>query len=55
LFKGIQPNNTRWITADERRLAQVRLAEDAGEADKDNKEDSYVSCLIELSVFTSKV
>ncbi|KAJ7057688.1 MFS general substrate transporter [Mycena amicta] len=30
------PNNTRWIVGDERRLAQVRLAEDAGEADQDN-------------------
>lgn len=37
-----QPNNTRWITPIERRLAQARLSEDAGEADKDNAEDSYV-------------
>ncbi|KAG2153347.1 major facilitator superfamily domain-containing protein [Suillus clintonianus] len=29
------PHNTRWLNAAERRLAQVRLAEDAGEADKD--------------------
>ncbi|KAG1740812.1 major facilitator superfamily domain-containing protein [Suillus paluster] len=29
------PHNTRWLDAAERRLAQVRLAEDAGEADKD--------------------
>jgi len=29
------PYNTRWLNAAERRLAQVRLAEDAGEADKD--------------------
>ncbi|TFK71262.1 MFS general substrate transporter [Pluteus cervinus] len=34
------PHNTRWISADERRLAQARLSEDAGEADKDNAEDS---------------
>ena len=35
-----QPYNTRWMNAAERRLAQARLAEDAGEADKDNAEDS---------------
>ncbi|PBL03644.1 MFS general substrate transporter [Armillaria gallica] len=34
------PRNTRWMSPEESRLAQVRLAEDAGEADKDNKEDS---------------
>uniref|UniRef100_A0A0W0GF94 Uncharacterized protein n=1 Tax=Moniliophthora roreri TaxID=221103 RepID=A0A0W0GF94_MONRR len=34
------PNNTQWITPFERRLAQARLADDAGEADKDNAEDS---------------
>ncbi|KAJ7643697.1 MFS general substrate transporter [Roridomyces roridus] len=34
------PNNTSWIVGDERRLAQVRLAEDAGEADQDNVEDT---------------
>jgi len=37
-----QPNNTRWLTQAERRLAQVRLAEDAGEADQDSSEASYV-------------
>jgi hypothetical protein len=37
-----QPHNTRWISPAERRLAQARLSEDAGEADKDNAEDSYV-------------
>ncbi|KAG1900982.1 major facilitator superfamily domain-containing protein [Suillus fuscotomentosus] len=30
------PHNTRWLNAAERRLGQVRLAEDAGEADKDS-------------------
>ncbi|KAG1794086.1 major facilitator superfamily domain-containing protein, partial [Suillus plorans] len=30
------PHNTRWLNAAERRLSQVRLAEDAGEADKDS-------------------
>ncbi|KAJ7643695.1 MFS general substrate transporter [Roridomyces roridus] len=34
------PNNTSWIVGNERRLAQVRLAEDAGEADQDNAEDT---------------
>uniref|UniRef100_A0A0W0FI53 MFS general substrate transporter n=2 Tax=Moniliophthora roreri TaxID=221103 RepID=A0A0W0FI53_MONRR len=34
------PNNTRWITPYERRLAQARLADDVGEADQDNAEDS---------------
>ncbi|PPQ66338.1 hypothetical protein CVT26_011169 [Gymnopilus dilepis] len=40
------PHNTRWITAFERRLAQARLSEDAGEADKDNAEDSQLAGLI---------
>ncbi|KAJ7506747.1 MFS general substrate transporter [Mycena galericulata] len=34
------PNNTRWIVGDQRRLAQARLAEDAGEADQDNLKDT---------------
>jgi MFS family permease len=34
------PNNTRWLTSAERRLAQARLAEDAGEADQDSAEAS---------------
>ncbi|KAG6328616.1 hypothetical protein ID866_10472, partial [Astraeus odoratus] len=29
------PNNTRWLTAEQRHLAEVRLAEDVGEADTD--------------------
>ncbi|KAI5119172.1 hypothetical protein M0805_008655 [Coniferiporia weirii] len=37
------PNNTRWLSPAERRLAQVRLAEDAGEADQDGSEDSMWS------------
>ncbi|SJL09618.1 related to nicotinamide mononucleotide permease [Armillaria ostoyae] len=36
------PRNTRWMSPEESRLAQARLAEDAGEADKDNKEDSVL-------------
>ncbi|KAF8218614.1 MFS general substrate transporter [Tricholoma matsutake] len=34
------PNNTRWITGADRQLAQARMSEDAGEADRDNAEDS---------------
>ena len=34
------PHNTRWLSADERRLAQIRLAEDAAEADKDKDGDT---------------
>jgi hypothetical protein len=36
------PHNTGWMSEEERRLAQARIAEDAGEADRDNKEDSCV-------------
>ncbi|KAF7364775.1 Tartrate transporter [Mycena venus] len=39
------PNNTRWIVGDERRLAQARLAEDAGEADQDNENDTPLAGL----------
>ncbi|KAH8115373.1 major facilitator superfamily domain-containing protein [Phellopilus nigrolimitatus] len=39
------PNNTRWLTHVERRLAQARLAEDTGEADEDCAEDSMWSGL----------
>jgi len=35
------PNNTRWLSKAERRLAQVRLAEDAGEADQDEGNASF--------------
>ncbi|OCB85100.1 MFS transporter [Sanghuangporus baumii] len=34
------PNNTRWISVNERQLAQARLAEDTGEADEDLAQDS---------------
>ncbi|KIP05239.1 hypothetical protein PHLGIDRAFT_25186 [Phlebiopsis gigantea 11061_1 CR5-6] len=34
------PNNTAWLSKAERRLAQVRLAEDAGEADEDTSSDT---------------
>ncbi|KAH7904471.1 major facilitator superfamily domain-containing protein, partial [Hygrophoropsis aurantiaca] len=48
MFVGLQtmwilpdfPHNTRWLNAAERRLAQVRLAEDAGEADQDAADTS---------------
>ncbi|KAK0192570.1 major facilitator superfamily domain-containing protein [Armillaria mellea] len=36
------PHNTRWISPQEQRLAQARLAEDTGEADNDNKQDSQL-------------
>ncbi|KAL5512623.1 hypothetical protein ACEPAG_3276 [Sanghuangporus baumii] len=39
------PTNTRWLSHAERYLAQVRLAEDAGEADEDLTEDSMWSGL----------
>lgn len=34
------PRNTRWMSKAQRRLAQVRLAEDAGEADEDTAGES---------------
>ncbi|KAK0469862.1 major facilitator superfamily domain-containing protein [Desarmillaria tabescens] len=34
------PHNTHWMSPGEQSLAQARIAEDAGEADKDNKEDT---------------
>ncbi|KAH7906918.1 major facilitator superfamily domain-containing protein [Hygrophoropsis aurantiaca] len=48
MFVGLQtmwilpdfPHNTRWLNAAERQLAQVRLAEDAGEADQDTANTS---------------
>ncbi|KAJ6489044.1 MFS transporter [Mycena sanguinolenta] len=36
------PRNTRWISDKESRLAQARLAEDAGEADQDTEADSTI-------------
>lgn len=44
-----QPPNTRWLTPAERRLAQVRLAEDAAEADEDRAEDTCVTALLHIS------
>ncbi|KAF9063519.1 major facilitator superfamily domain-containing protein [Rhodocollybia butyracea] len=40
------PANTRWMSPQERRLAQVRLADDAGEADQDTLGDSPLKGLI---------
>lgn len=37
------PHNTKWLSADERRLAQIRLAEDAAEADEDKYGDTCVN------------
>ncbi|KAG8221319.1 major facilitator superfamily domain-containing protein [Butyriboletus roseoflavus] len=34
------PHNTKWLSPAERHLAQVRLAEDAAEADQDSQQDS---------------
>jgi len=34
------PHNTHWLSASESRLAQMRLAEDTGEADNDTSKDS---------------
>jgi len=39
------PYNTRWIVGAERRLAQARLAEDAGESDHDNVQDTPLAGL----------
>ncbi|KAF8177051.1 MFS general substrate transporter [Mycena galopus ATCC 62051] len=39
------PRNTRWIGDKESRLAQARLAEDAGEADQDTQADSPIQGL----------
>ncbi|THH30870.1 hypothetical protein EUX98_g3336 [Antrodiella citrinella] len=41
------PHNTRWLSPAQRRLAQVRLAEDAGEADEDTAMDSAWSGLVQ--------
>ncbi|KJA23079.1 hypothetical protein HYPSUDRAFT_138255 [Hypholoma sublateritium FD-334 SS-4] len=48
IFIGLQaiwllpdyPDNTRWLSRAERRLARVRVAEDVGEADEDTEEDT---------------
>ncbi|EGO26550.1 hypothetical protein SERLADRAFT_447730 [Serpula lacrymans var. lacrymans S7.9] len=40
------PHNTRWLSPAERRLAQVRLAEDAGEADHDSANESVFAGFI---------
>lgn len=48
------PANTLWLSSFDRRLAQARLAEDAGEADQDNPEDSPLKGLY-LAVKDPKV
>ncbi|KAH8087859.1 MFS general substrate transporter [Cristinia sonorae] len=40
------PHNTRWLSPAQRRLAMVRLAEDAGEADEDSSRDSVFAGLV---------
>ncbi|KAI0687252.1 MFS general substrate transporter [Earliella scabrosa] len=40
------PHNTRWLSPEQRRLAQVRLAEDAGEADVDVATESALKGLL---------
>ncbi|KAI0741190.1 MFS general substrate transporter [Earliella scabrosa] len=40
------PHNTRWLSPEQRRLAQVRLAEDAGEADEDVASESALKGLV---------
>ncbi|KAF9065835.1 major facilitator superfamily domain-containing protein [Rhodocollybia butyracea] len=40
------PVNTRWMSSQERRLAQARLADDAGEADQDTIGDSPLKGLL---------
>ncbi|EMD33116.1 hypothetical protein CERSUDRAFT_118171 [Gelatoporia subvermispora B] len=40
------PHNTRWLTPAQRLLAQVRIAEDAGEADEDSAQESAFVGLI---------
>ncbi|KAK7054437.1 hypothetical protein VNI00_003635 [Paramarasmius palmivorus] len=49
-----QPNNTRWITSEEKRLAQARLADDAGEADQDGVGDSPMKGL-KMAIMDIKV
>ncbi|KIJ65885.1 hypothetical protein HYDPIDRAFT_174700 [Hydnomerulius pinastri MD-312] len=48
------PDNTRWLSPAERHLAQVRLAEDAGEADKDSEDASIFEGFI-LAIKDPKV
>ncbi|KAJ3982629.1 major facilitator superfamily domain-containing protein [Lentinula detonsa] len=40
------PVNTQWVSSKERRLAQARLADDAGEADRDSAGDSPLKGLL---------
>ncbi|KXN85303.1 hypothetical protein AN958_11403 [Leucoagaricus sp. SymC.cos] len=62
MFVGLQtlwilpdyPSNTRWLSPAERRLAQIRLAEDAGEADEDTRRDSAWKGLL-AAISDSKV
>ncbi|KAF7798528.1 hypothetical protein EIP86_009749 [Pleurotus ostreatoroseus] len=42
---AIQPHNTHWLSPAQRRLAQVRLTEDIGEADEDAADESSLDGL----------
>ncbi|KAF8158961.1 major facilitator superfamily domain-containing protein [Mycena galopus ATCC 62051] len=44
-YVSTYPRNTNWIVGDQRRLAQARLAEDAGEADQDTEQDTPLAGL----------
>ncbi|KAF9065161.1 major facilitator superfamily domain-containing protein [Rhodocollybia butyracea] len=46
MFVRELPVNTRWMSSKESRLAQARLADDAGEADRDTATDSPLQGLI---------
>ncbi|KAF9527383.1 MFS transporter [Crepidotus variabilis] len=48
------PNNTRWLSQFDLRLAQARLSEDAGEADVDNAEESPLKGLL-MAIRDTKV
>ncbi|KAI0767036.1 MFS general substrate transporter [Fomes fomentarius] len=40
------PHNTRWLSPEQRRLAQVRISEDTGEVDEDGASESAFSGLV---------
>ncbi|KAI6017149.1 major facilitator superfamily domain-containing protein [Pisolithus marmoratus] len=45
------PHNTRWLSVEEKRLAQLRLAKDVGEADVDSEEARWEWCTVHQYVF----
>ncbi|EIM85076.1 MFS general substrate transporter [Stereum hirsutum FP-91666 SS1] len=47
-FLAMRPHNTRWLSAPERRLAQVRMSEDAGgEVDRDVTTESVLNGFVQ--------